>query len=128
LRFNISCNTYTPHCAVAAPLPKEPPLVRGFPVNEPGEYFQTSIEYSSIIQDIIFGLVLTSGAGTSVSGPIYLYNALTYHLESLSNSPSDNSFGLTIIPHFPPPSGISTTAHFIVIHIERALTSDLDTS
>jgi hypothetical protein len=102
--------------------------VSGFHVNDPGEYFHTNNEYSSIIQDMIFGLVLTSGAGTSVSGPIYLYKALTYHLESLSNSPSDNSFGFTIIPHFPPPSGISTTAHLIVIHIERAFTSDLDTS
>jgi hypothetical protein len=59
---------------------------------------------------------------------MYLYNALTYPLDNLSNSPSDNSLGLTIIQPFHPHNGISTTAHLIVIHIERAFTSDLDTS
>jgi hypothetical protein len=72
--------------------------------------------------------VLTSGAGTSCSGHKYLYNSLTYHLDNLSNSVSDNSLGLTIIHHFHHPSGISTTEHLNVIHIERAFTSSLDTS
>jgi hypothetical protein len=73
-------------------------------------------------------LVLTSGAGTSVSGQIYLCINLTYHLESFSNSLSLNSLGFTIIHPLPQPRGISITAHLKVIHIERAFTSDLLTS
>lgn len=117
------CKTYTPPCAVALPLQRDPPLESGFPVKLPGEYFPTSLEYSSIIHAIIFGLVFTSGAGTSCSGPMYLYSARTYPRESLSSSPSESSFGFTIIPPFPHPSGISTTEHLKVIHIERAFTS-----
>ncbi len=59
---------------------------------------------------------------------MYLYNSLTYHLDNLSSSQFDNSFGLTIIPHFQPHSGISITAHLKVIHIESAFTSSLFTS
>jgi hypothetical protein len=97
-------------------------------VKLPGEYLPTKLEYSSIIHDIISGVVLTSGAGTSCSGPIYLYICLIYPLLSLSNSHLDNSFGFTIIQPFQPQSGISITAHLNVIHIERAFTSLLLTS
>jgi len=106
----------------------EPHTSRGFPVKLPGAYFQTSSEYSSIIQAINLGLVLTSGAGISVSGHIYLYNHLTYPLANLSNSHSDNSFGFTTTHHLPHHKGISITAHLKVIHIERAFTSALSTS
>jgi hypothetical protein len=53
-------------------LPRLHPTSKGFQVKLPGEYFPTKVEYSSIIIAIIFGFVLTSGAGISVSGPIYL--------------------------------------------------------
>jgi hypothetical protein len=72
--------------------------------------------------------VFTSGAGISTSGHKYLYNSLTYHLESLSNSESDSFFGSTIIQPFHHQSGISATAHLKVIHIERAFTSSKVTS
>lgn len=68
----ISSSTYAHPVAVAAHLPLDPPVVSGFPVNDPGENVPTSLEYSSIIHAMILGLVLTSGAGTSVFGPIYL--------------------------------------------------------
>ncbi len=65
-------STYNPPLAVAAHRHLDHPEVRGFPVKLPGVYSHTSLEYSSIIQAIIFGLVFTSGAGTSCVGPIYL--------------------------------------------------------
>ena len=114
--------------AVAAPRHLLPPIVRGLPVNDPGENVPTSLLYSSIIQAMIFGLVFTSGAGTSVFGPIYLYSSRTYPRASLSSSPSLSVFGLTMIPHFPHPIGRSTTAHLNVIHIDSALTSSRFTS
>jgi hypothetical protein len=102
--------------------------VRGFPVKLPGEYFHTRLEYSSIIQAIICGVVFTSGAGISCSGPMYLYISLTYHLDNLSSSQDESSFGFTTTHPFPPQRGISITAHLKVIHIESAFTSDLFTS
>ena len=65
-------STYNPPLAVAAPRHFDPPEVSGFPVKLPGAYSPTSLEYSSIIQAIILGLVFTSGAGTSWVGPMYL--------------------------------------------------------
>jgi Na+/H+-translocating membrane pyrophosphatase len=109
-------------------LQREPQILSGFQVKLQGEFTQASLEYSSIIQAIICGLVLTSGAGTSVSGHKYLNNSLTYHLESLSNSHDDNSFGFTIIQPFHHQSGISATAVLKVIHIDNAFTSSLETS
>jgi hypothetical protein len=103
-------------------------VVSGFQVKLPGEYSQTSSEYSSIIQAIICGVVLISGAGISIVGPKYLYNFLTYPLDNLSNSQTDNSFGLTTTHHFAHHNGISITAHLKVIHIERAFTSSEVTS
>ena len=58
-------STYIPPLAVAAHRHLDPHEVRGLPVKLHGEYSHISLEYSSIIQAIIFGLVFTSGAGTS---------------------------------------------------------------
>jgi len=70
--LRISSITYTHPCAVAVHLPADPQALSGFQVKDPGEYIHTRFEYSSIIHPIIFGLVFTSGAGTSTQGPIYL--------------------------------------------------------
>ena len=68
-----------------------------------------------------------SGAGMSLCGPIigaiFFMNALV----KFSSSVSESSFGLQIMPPFPPPSGRSTVAVFIVIHVASALTSSRST-
>jgi hypothetical protein len=47
---------------------------------------------------------------------------------SPSSSRSESFLGSTMTPPFPPPYGMFTTAHFQVIHIERARTSSRVTS
>jgi hypothetical protein len=76
---------------------------------------------------MICPLVFTSGAGTSLVGQICFQTASIYPLESLSNSVVDSFFGFTIIPHFPHPSGKSTTAVLKLIHAESDFTSSNDT-
>ena len=56
--------------AVASLRPSEPPSEIGLPVTTPGTVYPTCIEYVSMIQAIVWALVLTSGAGMSRSGPI----------------------------------------------------------
>lgn len=121
-------STNMPQSAVALSRPRDHHALRGLPVNEPGEYSPTSSLYSSIIHAMIFEFVFTSGAGISICGPKYLTMERTYHLERRSNSHSESSRGLTTTPHFPPPRGRSKTAHFMLIHMERAFTSSLVTS
>ena len=55
--------------AVASLRPSEPPRLIGLPVTTPGTVYPACIEYVSIIQAMIWALVLTSGAGMSFSGP-----------------------------------------------------------
>src|SRR5450756_2670601 len=65
---------------VASVRPIEPPPPTGLPVIRPGVYWPTSWEYSFIIQPIIWGVVPTSGAGTSWRGPISVsYTHLRAH-------------------------------------------------
>ena len=72
-------------------------------------------------------MVFTSGAGTSVFGPMYLAIFWIYPLLNLSNSPTDNVLGSTMTPHFPPPRGIPTTDVLSVIQADKDITSSLET-
>ena len=55
---------------VASRRPSEPPISTGLPVTTEVEVWPTCIEYVSENHAMICSLVLTSGAGTSLSGPI----------------------------------------------------------
>ena len=68
------------------------------------------------------GVVITSGAGTSVSGPTLRATWRTQPRQISSCSRALRLCGSQMTPPLPPPSGMSTTAHFQVIHIERART------
>jgi len=59
-----------------------------------------------------------------IIGAIFFVNARV----RFSSSVVESSFGLQITPPFPPPSGRSTVAVFIVIHVASALTSSRSTS
>jgi len=80
------------------------------------------LSYSSSIQAMICGVVLTSGAGISLVTPTSWAIARMYPRASRSFSPSESTFGSQITPPFPPPRGISTTAVFHVIQVESART------
>gem|GEM_PF-1713528 len=121
------CKTIQPPIEVAFPLPKLPHNSTGFPVITPGLNTPVILLYSSSIHAMICGLVLTSGAGISVSGPINLAIFLIYPLLSFSSSACESFFGLTMIPPFPHPSGKPTTEVLRVIHADNDITSSLDT-
>ena len=82
----------------------------------------------SKIQAISRGLVPTSGAGMSFSGPISLMISVVYRRVIPSSSRSDSCFGSHLTPPFAPPNGIPISAHFQVIHIDSARTSSSVTS
>jgi len=88
----------------------------------PGVYWPTSLEYSSIIQPIIWGVLPTSGAGTSLRGPRFFQMPATQPRHRRSFSPTESVLGSRIAPPLPPPSGMSATAHFQVIHMASART------
>ncbi len=73
-------------------------------------------------------VVPISGAGTSVSGPIIGKISYVYLLVTRSSSLGDSFFGSQITPPFAPPNGKSTTLHFNVISIERAVITSTVTS
>jgi hypothetical protein len=57
-------------CAVACVRPAEPPSSRGLPVTHAGMCCFLCIENVSMNHAMICGFVFTSGAGTSMSGPM----------------------------------------------------------
>ena len=61
--------TNTPR-PVASARPRLPPSDTGLPVTTPVAVRPTFMEYVSIIQAMVCGLVFTSGAGMSFSGPM----------------------------------------------------------
>ena len=79
-------------------------------------------------QAMIWGVVLTSGAGMSRSGPTSTEISVKKRRLSASSSFIESFLGSTTTPPLPPPYGMPTTAHFQVIHIARALTSSIETS
>ena len=81
-----------------------------------------------MIHAMIRSSVPTSGAGTSLSGPMNGRISLAYRRVSRSSSPVDIVEGSSFTPPLAPPYGIPTSAHFQVIHIASALTSSRLTS
>ncbi len=79
-------------------------------------------------QAMIWGVVLTSGAGMSRSGPMRIEISVKYRRLRPSSSFLESFLGSTVTPPLPPPYGIPTTAHFQVIHIASARTSSSVTS
>ena len=68
------------------------------------------------------GPVITSGAGTSVSGDRSRPSWRTQPRQSASCSRGPRWWGSQTTPPSLPPSGMSTTAHFQVIHMAMART------
>ena len=113
---------------VASRRPSEPPSTTGLPVTMAVSVRPTCIEYVSITHAITCSLVLTSGAGTSLSGPMASMISATYRRVSDSISRRDILVGSQMTPPLPPPNGICETAHFHVIHAASAVTSSSVTS
>src|SRR5438477_1754909 len=118
----LSTQIITPR-PVASFLPRDPPSSIGLPLTTAVVACPTCIAYVSITHAIVLSLVPTSGAGTSRSGPSQLANSAVYRRVKPSSSPRELLCWLQITPPFAPPNGISTTAHFQVIHAASALTS-----
>ena len=114
--------TATPR-PVASLRPSLPPTESGLPVTAAGIEYPALIDMVSMIQAITWGVVLTSGAGMSRSGPISTEISAAYRRVSLSSSPRLSRLGSTTTPPLAPPKGIPAAAHFQVIHIASALTS-----
>src|SRR5512142_3186115 len=64
---------------------------------------------------MICGAALTSGAGMSRSGPTRTEISVKKRRDRPSSSLVDSFFGSTMTPPLPPPYGMPTTAHFLVI-------------
>ena len=80
-----------------------------------------------MIHAIIWGFVLISGAGISISGPITLIISAVNLRVNLSSSLFESLLGSTHTPPFAPPKGRFSRLFFQVIHIARALTSSRKT-
>ena len=87
-----------------------------------------SVSYSSIIHAMIWGVVYTSGAGTSLETDRNAATARMYARARRSFSPSDIVLGLQVTPPLAPPSGMSTTDVFQVIHAASARTVSMVSS
>ncbi len=94
----------------------------GLPVMKPGSFAPWIASNSSSIQSMCCGLVMTSGAGTSLSGPTFFASWRTQPRQISSCSRMLRLCGSQMTPPLPPPSGMSTTAHFQVIHMASART------
>ena len=81
-----------------------------------------------MIQAMVWALVFTSGAGMSRSGPMIGLSSVVKRRVRPSTSFRESCLGSTMTPPLPPPYGMSTTAHFQVIHIASARTSSSVTS
>ncbi len=81
-----------------------------------------------MIHAMICGVVYTSGAGMSFSGPMMIEISLVKRRVRFSSSCMDMFFGSQMTPPLAPPKGMLTSAHFQVIHIASALTSSSVTS
>ncbi len=104
---------------VAASRPSEPNRSSGLPVTTPGEK-PAYLEYSCMIQPMTLALVLTSGAGMSVVGPMTSFICSTKRTVIWNRSRSDRACGSQLMPPLAPPYGTSTTAVFQVIRLASA--------
>ncbi len=87
----------------------------------------TTFMYVSIIQTMIWPLVPTSGAGMSYSGPMLAPRAWVNRRVIRSSSACECWRGMNLMPPFPPPNGMSCSAHLYVIHEASAFTSSSET-
>ncbi len=108
---------------VASRRPREPPISTGLPVTTAVTVWRLCMEYVSMIHAIIRSLVLTSGAGTSESGPRVSMIAEVYRRVIRSSSALESWDGSQTTPPLEPPKGMFTTAHFQVIQAASAFTS-----
>ena len=107
---------------VASVRPRDPPRPTGLPVMNPGKRPPWIFSNSSSIHSMCWALVITSGAGTSRIGPTSLGDRRTHPRQICSCSRVLRLWGSQMTPPFAPPRGMSTTAHFQVIHMDRART------
>jgi hypothetical protein len=102
---------YTPlRNRVASVLPETRPLLR-FSGDEARESSAVDGFIHSQASRACLPLVITISAGTSANGPTFLATCLTQQRTAF-RSPSERFRGSQMTPPFPPPRGISTTAHF----------------
>ena len=81
-----------------------------------------------MIHAMICGVVYTSGAGISFSGPMMIEISVVKRRVMFSSSCIDIALGSQMTPPFAPPNGMFTSAHFHVIHMASALISSSVTS
>ena len=98
-------------------------MASGLPVTMPVSASPLTIERVSINHAMTFASVLTSGAGTSRSGPIIEAMPIAYLRVRRSSSLVESVIGSTWTPPFAPPKGTSTTAHLSVMSAASAMTS-----
>ena len=84
-------------------------------------------EYSSMIHAMTWALVLTSGAGMSVCGPMMSWICWTKQRVSRSSSRGESVSGSTAMPPLAPPKGRFTTAVFHVMSEARPSASSRST-
>ena len=89
---------------------------------KPGSWPPWITSNSSSIQSMCCGVVMTSGAGTSTTAPTLRETCRTHPRQICSCSRALRLCGSQTTPPLAPPSGMSTTEHFQVIHIARART------
>ena len=94
----------------------------GLPVMKPGSLAPMIFSNSSIIHSMCWPWVMTSGAGTSCTGPTLRATWRTQPRQMPSCSRSERLCGSQMTPPLPPPRGMSTTEHFQVIQVARART------
>ena len=87
-----------------------------------------SLPYSSIIQAIVWALVLTSGAGMSRVGPRTFSILSMNERVTFWSSASESFSGSQLTPPLAPPNGTLATAVFQVISEASARTSSTFTS
>ncbi len=86
------------------------------------------MSYVSNTHAMVSALVFTSGAGTSVCGPIASPSSTMKRRVIFRRSSFVSSLGLHTTPPLAPPNGMSITAHFHVIQVASARTSSAVTS
>ena len=104
LAFNISSAYHTIPKPVASLLPRSPPKGIPLPVRTPS-YLSTILLYCPKRYPISLPPTPRSPAGTSVLGPMCLYNSVMNAWQNLITSASDLPLGSKSEPPLPPPIG-----------------------
>ena len=118
----------SPPRPVAASRPSEPPTAIGLPVSTARLSIPLMRLYSSAIQAISRPEVFTSGAGTSISGPMMGAMPRMKDRHRRSSSRSESSLGFTRTPPLPPPYGRSSSEVFHVMSAAKQRNSSSEAS